>query len=325
MHKKTFVTALLAVGSLAAGLSPAWAQLPVSRPAGSITTTLKGSGGFSALGLSFTREPALRDVVAGSAGTTITGTGGGYGSFTATPHSVVIQTGANRGTAVRITANTADTVTLASAIGGLVNNSDAFEIVPEWTFGSFFGTGPNPSGLASNANSNLADLVYIGEAGSLVPYFHNGNNWRRVATAANANNTSLGGLNGGSIVLKRSPGDILFNVQGVLRSGRQIGTVPSGFSVVTYTEASSATLGTSGLVPGVLVPNANSNLADIVYVPDVNGSLVPYFNNGSNWRRVATAANQNALPIKTETALIINKRSSGTSQWIIDERFFAGP
>lgn len=318
--------ASLAMSGVFATVISSQGQLPVARPAAITSTILKGGGGFSTIGLPFTREPLFRDVVASSSGNTITGAGGGYGDLTSTPHSVVIQTGPNRGRTERITANTANSITLAAAVAGLIANSDEFEIVPEWTFGTFFGTGSNPSGLTSSPSSGSADIVYIDDGnGTLVQYFHNGTNWRRVATPTNANNVSLGGLSGGAIVLKRSAGDLTFAVRGVLRSGRQVQPVTPAFNVVTYTEASGATLGTSGLVPGVLASNASSSLADIVYIPDGNGSLVQYFHNGSFWRRVATPTNQNGLVIRPETALVINKRSAGTTLWVIDEKYAAGP
>lgn len=324
MHKKVFLAAALAL----IGTSPLMAQLPVARPAAIVSTTLRGGGGFNTLGTPFTREPVVRDVVASSSGNTITGAGGGYGDFASTPHSVLILTETNRGTAVRIVSNTANSLTLASPVPGLVNNSDEFYVVPEWTLATFFGAGANPSGLTSNSNPNLADIVYIDDGnGSLVQYFHNGTNWRRVVgSPANQNNTSLGGFSGGTVILKRSAGDLAFNVQGSLRSGRQIEPVVPGLNVVTFTEAGGATLGTSGLVPGILASNSNPNLADIVSIPDGSGSLVQYFHNGTNWRRVVgSPANQNGLPIRPETALVINKRSAGTAQYVVDEQYVAGP
>lgn len=321
MHKKTFFAAVLIIGAIGT-LTPAPGQLPLARPAGIITTTLRGSGGFTSIGLPFTREPALRDRVLSSFGNTITGSAGGYGDVMSTPHSLLILTGANRGTAVRISANTASSITLATAISGLQDNVDEFSVIPEWTFGNLFGTGPNPSGLASSADSNQADIVYIDNGnGSLVQYFHTGANWRSVVGAPTSrNNFSLGGLNGGCLVLKRSAGDVTFRIHGVLRSGRHIATIASGFSVVSYTEAGNTTLGTCGLVPGVLASDASSSVADIVYVPGASG-LVQYFHNGTNWRKVAgSPANQNGLPIKAENALIINKRSAGTTQWVVDEK-----
>ncbi len=326
MRIQFLAIASLALTGVIATIIPAPGQLPVARPAAITNTILKGSGGFSTVGVPFTREPLLRDLVASSSGTTITGAEGGYGDLTTTPHSVVIQTGSTRGRTERIVSNTATTVTLASAIPGLVNNSDEFDIVPEWTLGTYFGTGNNPSGLMSSPSSSSADIVYVDDGiGSLVQYFHNGTNWRRVSTPTPANNVSLSGLNGGAIILKRSAGDLTFSVQGVLRSGRQVQPAVPGFSVVTYTEAGGTTFGATGLVPGVLASNPSSSLADIVYIPDGTGSLVQYFHNGTNWRRVSTPTNQNGLLIKPETALVINKRSAGTSQWTIDEQYAAGP
>jgi hypothetical protein len=320
---------LLALGLLGtASTSPG--QLPVSRPGGIVTKTIKGGGGFTTIGLPFTLEPAARAVVAtGTSGTTLNAVGTPFtaGAFVApnAPHSVVFLTGTNRGVNIRITANTASSLTLASSVpGGLVVNADEFYVIPEWTFGSLFGTGLNPSGLASNSDSALADLVYIGDGtGNLVPYFHNNSNWRRVTgSPANANNVSVGGLNGGCMVLKRSAGDLTFAVKGILRTGRQVSSVVNGFSIMSFTDPAGTTLLGTGLVPGVLTANASSALADIVSIPDATGARVQYFHNGTNWRRVTgSPASQNTLPIPADTALFIQKRSAGTSTWLINEQF----
>lgn len=329
MSKNTSLKKILAIALLLTGVSgatiPASAQLPVARPSGMILRTVKGSGGFTGLGLPFTQEPVARAVVASAEGNKIDAQGTPFGAadYTSAPHSIMIVTGPNRGKTLRITANSSSSVTLASAPPALVNNSDEFLVIPDFTLGSFYGTRRNPSGLTSNALPALADIVYTdNDAGSLIQYYHNGVGWRRVGgPAKNANDKSLG-VNGGSLVLKRSSGDINASVEGVLRSGRQAVRLNTGFNTATYTEVTGATLGSSGLVPGVLQSSGDSNFADIVYLTNAQGQLVPYFHDTAQWRRVGGGPeSQNGVAIRPESLLVINKRSSGSVEWLIDETF----
>ena len=323
--RSTIATVSLLVAGVTVAALPALAQLPVARPAGIILRTLKGSGGFTGMGVPFTQEPVARAVVASSEGNNVNAQGEPFGAanYTATPHSMMVVTGPNRGRAIRITGNTPSSLTLAEASPALVNNSDEFLVIPDWTLGSFYGTGSNPSGLSSNATPALADIVYTdNEKGSLYQYYHNGTEWRRVGgPGRNAENVSLG-VNGGSLVLKRSAGDASSPVEGVLRSGRQSVTLNPGFNTATYTEITGATLGSSGLVPDVLASNGDPNAADVVYLTNAEGQLIAYFHNGSEWRRVdGSGGSQNDVAIRAESTLIINKRSAGSTQWAIDETF----
>lgn len=323
-RKRILAVAFLLTGMLGSAV-PTLAQLPVARPAAMILRTVKGAGGFTGMGVPFTQEPVARAVVVSVADNNINAQGTPFGAanYTSAPHSIVIVTGPNRGKAIRITGNSSSSVTVASTPPALVSNSDEFLVIPDWTLDSFYGAAANPAGLASNALPALADIVYTdNDAGSLLQYYHNGVEWRRAGgPARNANSISLG-VNGGSLVLKRSSGDINSPVEGVLRSGRQSVTLNTGFNTATYTEVAGATLGTSGLIPNVLESNSDSNLADLVYLSNSDGALVAYFHNGTEWRRVGGGTeNQNGVALRPETVLIINKRSSGSVEWRIDETF----
>ena len=321
--KKNVALTLFAALSLSLSLIPASGQLPVSRPSGIILKTIKGSNGYTPIGLPFTREPVARAVVSSVAASVATASGTPFaaaGTYTSTPHSVLVVTGANRGVVAAITANTTSSVTFANA-STLVAADDELLVVPDWTLGNLFGTGSNPSGLTSNAAIGSADVVYVAAGGSLTQYYHNGTNWRSSASPTNRNNLSLGGLNGGCMVLKRGAGDLTFQVKGTIRSGRSVVSISNGFSLVTYADVAGTTLLNSQLQTGVLTGNASSALADIVYVPNASGGLVQYYWTGTIWRNTSSPTNQGSLAVKPETALLINKRSAGTSSWNINESF----
>lgn len=323
---------LLTITASFAFATAAMAQLPVSRSAGVLPITIKGNGAFTTVAVPFTQEPVARDVVDSVSGNVITGAAGGY-TFAitgSTPHSAVILTGSNRGAVRRITASTANSITLSSAVGGLVNGADEFYVVPNHTLGTLFTTGTNPSGLTSNANAAAADIVYLDDdAGNLVQYFHNGTQWRRVSPSGVGTNAVVG-INNGCIVLRRAVSDLTFVVKGVVPTGRQTMDMVSGFNIVSYPSTApttsgtsfGTTLGNSGL-SSVVTGNANSALADIVYIPDASGSLVQYFYNTTQWRRVSPSGNATNVAVLPGNALIINKRSTSAS-WNVQEGFYAG-
>lgn len=309
------------------GLS-AWAQaeLPVSLSTGITPVVITGGTKYSTIGLPYHRQPLGRAVVTAVSGAVVTHDGAGLGTIAPNTHSVLFLTGSNYGRAVRISSynNATQQITLAATVTGIALNADELMVIPDHTFASVFGAGADPSGLKSDLTPGSADWVFIADGGALVPYFHNGTNWRRVSgSPANANNLSLGGLNAGCLVLKRSPGNITLNISGVLRSGKQLVDITPGFSIVTFTDVGNTTLGASGLTgPGGLAANSDPNLADKVTIPNASGDLVSYFNNTSNWRRVAgSPANQNSLAVQAHRAIIVNKISSGTFRWPVLESF----
>lgn len=319
-------TLFAALGFAALSLHTVSAQLPISRPGGIILKTIKGSNGYTLIGVPFTREPVARAVVSSVSGNVLTAFetpfSGTYGpeSTTQPPHSVLIVTGANRGVTAKITANTTSTITFANA-STLVGANDEVLVVPDWTLGNLFGTGSNPSGLTSNALAASADIVYVANgSGSLNQYFHNGTNWRQTSSATNRNNLGVGGLNAGVLILKKSAGDLTFEVKGVLRSGKNVTSIPTGFSIVTYPDVAGTTLLGTGL-QSILTGNSLSANADIVYIPNAAGtSLTQYYWNTANWRTTTSASNQNTFAIKPETAILINKKA-GTATWSVSEAF----
>jgi len=334
LQRLNTISLLAAMGALCAIAHSASAQLPVSRPVGTVPVPIIGGGKFSGIGFCFTREPIGRVTVVNqtlsSGNTTInlaeTLTGGSLARAT-NPTSVVLVTGDNRGRAFRVQSNSTTSVTVIGDTTSLVAADAKLELIPEWTFATLFGTGTNPSGLSSNSTAGNADIVYISDGTGLVKYFHNNTQWRReTGSPASANNTSLGGLNGGVFVLKRSAGNLTFGFSGAVRSGRQIvDIVGPALSIVSYTEPKGTTLGNSSLVPG-LTSNSTAANADIVYLPYSNavsdeGSLIQYFHNATNWRRVSgSPTNQNPLPIRPAGALMINKKA-GSYLYSIREHF----
>ena len=129
-------------------------------------------------------------------------------------------------------------------------------------------------------------------------------------------------------MLRRAVSDVTFLVKGIVPNGRQQLSLVTGFNIVTYTGLQGSTLTGTALIPGVLTNAPAAANADIVYVDDGNGALVQYFNTNNNpttgWRKVSAPGNQGTLPVKTYSALLINKRA-GSGNLNVDEQFVAGP
>jgi hypothetical protein len=336
MKQNKMLILLTGAGVMAAMLSNLSAQLPVSRPGGSIPIVINGGGSFTSIGIPFTREPVARLAITSVNGAnnvlTVPSTGVANSAWKGEqttapftpPFSVMILTGSNRGRVSRIADNTGTTVSLVTAISGLAAD-DEFYVIPEWTLGTLFGNENNPSGLTSSSNINTADVVFIAiPSQGLVQYFHNGTRWRSSSSFADAQHIAIG-LNEGALVRKKSAGNLSFLVQGTMRTGRQVATVRPGFNLVTYTGLTKTAIGTSGLSNAV-TGSTNVNNADLVYVPNTSGGFTKYYFTGSNWRSTTSFANVNdSLEILPESAVIIEKRAANpTASYIVNEQFIAG-
>ena len=313
------------------------AQLPVSRSAAVVTSTIKGNGKNGFVGLPYTKEPVAREVVV--SGSNVLTLSGSYSasSLSTPPHAVMILTGSNRGQVRRITANSGSNVTLESAISGLTS-SDELYLVPEWTVGNLFGTvalsGTLPSGIKGSNSELTADIVFIANAsGNLVQLFFNTSLgfWTTVGGATDQQNARLGGLNGGCMI-KRAPGtsDLTFLHQGVTRTGRQIAALAAGsatgrFMFLTNPNTVSTTLLNSAILTNAIT-GGSTTTADVLYYANASGNLIQvyYDTTASQWRTVGGVSDVGSsatTTIRPNTSLLVRKRNTSATAWTVNENF----
>jgi hypothetical protein len=284
---------ILALGILAAAVSTqSYAQLPVSRPAAVLPTALAGAA-TSAIGIPFTREPVLRDVVSSVVGQDITGsTTYTAGAFNNT-HMVLLVTGPSRGTGLTITSNTATTLTVAGTVPALEANSDEFEIVPLQTLTTLFGA--PPINLTGGSNAASADKVIING----VSYFYKTSapsGWR-LETApfgSDQGNATIGNLRGVNII--RLGGATNAIVRGLNRSTRAVIPIATGTTLLSWPYPETVTLGTSGL-SSTLTGGSNAASADKVVISGVSYFFKTSAPSGWRLETAPFGADQAGVPL----------------------------
>jgi len=269
-------TRIFALGILAAVVSTqAYGQLPVSRPAAMLPISVTATS-TTPIGVPFTREPAVRDVVSAVAGQDITGAAGGYGvGAFANTHIVLITTGASRGTGLPITANTATTLTVTGTVPALGANEDEFEIVPLQTLNALFGN--PPINLTGGANAAAADKVSV--AGTRY-FFRTAAGWRLESApfGPDQGNATIPNLAGVSII--RIGAATTTNVRGLNRSTRAVIPVPgASTTLLSWPYPGAVTLTGSGL-SSTVQQGANAAAADKVSI----GGIRYFFRTSVGWR-----------------------------------------
>jgi hypothetical protein len=315
---KTLSISLIAVAA-ACGLASA--QTAYTTPVGYETTTLVQ--GFNNVGLRLhapTKAAGTLDVIGSGS---VQDTTAGVNFLTSlgpigTLHILEITSGPAAGLITEINTWTADTITtvdnLATA-GVVATNTYTIRKAP--TLEEIFGNIPASSVLTANANSNLADIVYVptNTPGVYTQYFLStlsGGTFRTVAPNAAAPNVPVVYIDG-LFVNRKAAGTKNLVVSGeVITSGRS-GSLVNGFNYLGTIYPVGSTLQNIGLEDDIAV-NANSNSADIVWVPTgVPGVYTQYFRStlsGGQWRTVAP--NATAPTVNLPGAIFIQRRGSTT-------------
>lgn len=317
---------ILTLAAIALGLGQAehaQAQLPVSQTEGLLAVTLP-AGATTYLGLPFNRKPFGRYVVASGSGSVITLSAPSpalvAGAFAqpASPHSVQIIGGPNDGLVLRITANTATTITVATALPAAIAAGTAEAlIVPDHTLGTLFGTsaadfGPSGPSLLGGTAAASADKVSVEDKGVVTSYFFNttAGGWRKTdGSGGDMNNVRIASVRG-VIVAKvaGNPTTILLN--GTARSGAQKSIVPpAATTILSNPFAAGTTLNASGLKSAVVAIGAPTATSDKVSIE--NGGVVTdyFFKTGAGWRLVSApaGADQGGVAIAAGKSVVISR------------------
>jgi len=278
--------------------------------------------------------------ITGVTATTITAAGAGWTagqlSAAATPHLIEITSGAAQGRLLLIsstTANTTDTVTIASdeatRVGNLANlgiatgatTGDTYRIRPVDTLSSFFGT-PQSTLIRGGTSASNADTIAIVSNGTSSTYFYHTTlgRWTRVALGnPDASNTPILPYSGVRYErLSNTP--LQFIVTGKVPSGqRKVSVKSSGSTIlspywpVNMTLAQLAIQTTPNWLSG-----ASSSSADTLVVTTSSGSTTTFFYDGTNWRRVALGnpiANTNVVPVGASIQISKRGNAAGYAEY----------
>ena len=278
--------------------------------------------------------------ITGVTATTITAAGAGWTagqlSAAATPHLIEITSGAAQGRLLLIsstTANTTDTVTIASdeatRVGNLANlgiatgatTGDTYRIRPVDTLSSFFGT-PQTTLIQGGTSASNADTITIVVNGSSANYFFS-------TTLGRWTKVGLGSLDASHAPILPHYGlryerlantPLQFIVTGKVPSGqRKVSVKSSGSTILSPYWPVNMTLAQLALqtTPNWL-SSASSSTADTVVLTTTTGSTTTFFHDGTNWRRVALGspiANTNLVPVGTSLQISKRGNASGFAEY----------
>ncbi len=335
--------ALLSAGPLSAQGLPAQENLlPVSRTAGVLTVQLpQGKSTLVAL-------PMVKIVASGTVAALpaagqieVTSSPAVLPSLTG-PHAIKITsrvdqrgTGSNApagsstnayGLSAPISSITGQVVT--ATLATVPNVGDEFVIYQVPTIASIFGA-TNTAGLTGGATADVADIVYLGSAGTLVGYFYNttASQWRLASNADSPDQGSTAvGSTGGVLVARKAGGAsvVSLTLSGSILPGKQVAPVSSGFQVVNNPYSVATTLAASGL-QNFINGGTGAGTADLLYIEQAGVLTGYYFKTGgvggTGWRSLAdNVTNQGAVLVAPGKAFLF-KEQSGTAGFVMQEPF----
>lgn len=268
--------------------------------------------------------------ITGNTSSTITANGAGWTAnglaAPSAPYYLKIASGAAQGNLFRITANTADTLTLDTrgidlATLGIANGTDTFQIVAGYTLLSLFGTPAEGvvGGSAADLAANTVDKVLVNDTlGIARIYYYNtsAGQWRRLGSTSNQSNLPIGPHQGLSYYrISTQPVSFTFT-----------GRVPDTDSRVILPESGTTLLATYFPVSSTLGalniqatanwrklgdPGVTLNTTDRVLAKDSIGVFRSYYHDGTSWKRLGSATNQNSVPIEPGAAIYATRFGGG--------------
>ena len=312
------------------------AQSVSSTPVGYVTLTINGNG-YTALSNPLENSVVYSGTASSVSGSTITS------SFSMTDSELsgtdpngssthYVQT--SDGIILDITANTANTVTVASDVSSLISADDSITIKRHSTLSDLLGS-DNSIGLTSGGDVNSSDIIYVmsGDgAGSYSSYYYQtdpfggflgGDGWR----IAGDSFTDMSGVtvaaDDGVIVKRISAGDLSVVVSGTVNANDHRRDLPAGYSLISYPFPVDTTLDDSGIYSASngYVSGGDINSSDAVYVISPAGAFTLYYRQtdpfggflgGDGWRIAGDSfTDAGTTVIEAGSSIIINHRGSG--------------
>jgi len=289
----------------------------VSEPVGFVSVNLAapavGSSTGKLIGVPFHRASVFlgSNVLAAANSLQSTAPGWVSGQFTSVVHFARLRSGVYSGRFFTITANTADTLTLAAS-NTTFGVGDTFEIFPAHTLGSLFGTSTPAFGLQTGSTESSADLVRCIVGGTWVSYFHNGSQWRTAADSTSQNNTVIP-PDQGVFVVRRSPTSLDITLQGAVSVTAESSSITgTGQGVLGPRFPLPTTLASLGVQSCSGWRKARSaSLADTVLVWN-GGDWSVFYHNGASWRRAGASSAQDSTVIPAGEAVLIRRKDAAS-------------
>ncbi|MBU6182264.1 MAG: hypothetical protein KGR46_05565 [Verrucomicrobia bacterium] len=329
-----------AIPSLAAAVLAAVpianAQNATTDPVGFVTATIAASND----GVSYSVTPISPVLVVASAVTgstlgsvsaltadTITVSSAGW-TVSQLPSSdvyVLFKTGNLTGLILPVTANTVDTLTVAtegldlSASGAQVGNS--IQLVQGDTLLSMFGTPADGvvGGNATQFSATATDRVSITDAaGSVRTFYFNTefNQWRRTGSSSNQGGTRIS-PSAGAFYSRIGQSALSMTSTGAVPTSAVKYVIPtSGSKYIARffpTDGTISSFGFQNLASwrSTNQPGVTTADADKIVTIDGAGSVRTYFFNGTNWRRSGSGANQDNVAVPPGGSVMVTRFGTG--------------
>ncbi len=337
---KSLAFSLIATTALAAH---AFSQTTATTdPVGFVVVPITGKGTNATRAYSLGQFPMMKNAsYQGSAtdsGTTavlnVVGASFGENEFASSPdgpnYFLQVASGDATGLVADIQSNTADTVTVysedAAAIAAAMPAT--ITIRAHNKVSEIFGTGTSLI-LQGGSSPTSADLLYFGRGGTLAGFYYKtgiGAGWKTLSGGA-APNIAI--YPGESVLVSRNGASgISITNTGAVKAGAALVPVSQGSITAATSFPVGTTLATSGLYTGNAstgVQGGNSaSSADILYIPDTNGSLVSYYYKtgiGAGWKTVAGGTNASTVEIPAVGGVLITRQSSTPFNWSIPQPY----
>jgi len=334
-------TSILSIAAivLAGTIASSSAQNATTDPVGFVTTNITASSDGVNFATTFV-SPALFQT--SSVNGTLTGNLTSVTSSTVTASSagwvaselstaqayVMLKSGNATGVLLRVSANTADTLTVDALGADLLSlgvaAGDAFQLIEGDTVLTMFGTPSNGvvGGNATLYSSSKTDRVVIRDvSGNLRTLYYNtdSNKWMRPGSASDQ----------GSIPISPYAGVYYSRIATTPLSIVTTGSVPTQsikllvpatgsafFARVFPTEGTLSGLGFQNLSGWTNTSQSGittSNVDRVVTV-DVSGTIRSFYYTGIQWRRAGSSSDQSSTTIPVSGAVYTVRQSSGTTQ-----------
>lgn len=286
-----------------------YVTVPIAKPAA------EGQSKLTAFSVNLRQSVASSGKTTSITPATVTDSGASWSNaqWTSEPHLLYLTNAAGAEEAYLITSHTASTLTLSVGYDLTVRYGDgaspgarSYSIVKANTFGGLFGTATvqvKTGGLAD------ADLIYAWNGDNWVTYYHNGTNWRRTGSFANANNDVIF-PDEGVFYLRRGTTDLSFVFTGGVPVKPQITTIPGDkLTMVGNRYPVGTTVTQLGFHNLAGWQAGTVSTGDRFYI--WNGdNWNTYYYNGTNWKRSGSFSDVDNEAIPANSMIFVLRTSA---------------
>jgi uncharacterized protein (TIGR02597 family) len=230
-----------------------------------------------------------------------------WGPFAVNPHVVRLLDGDSAGRTFRIHSNTSNSIILEDGAAGVLEEGQAFEVLPVDTLAGVFG--PEGAGLGVHIDPAQADQILIHEGKGWATYYNDGSKWLRVGAGDSVQNSTALLPDEGIFFIRKSASPLQLSLLGEVFTTQTASELPGGAHTflanpfpVNLRLAELQLQEDPSWREG---PDAGS--ADLVHLHNGKTWTV-YFHDGKNWRNKAGRIRN---PVVSKGAALFIERHSG--------------